>query len=72
MTSRSIKMMRSNQRSAAYWPHSPDTERITQGPRAFDYSKGCDSVHDDANPLFHFIGKYLGSLIGATKIGRNL
>ena len=65
-------MTRYNQSAPADWPNTPDTGRIAQGPTAFGYTEGCDSGHDDADPLFHFIGKYLGSLIGATKIGRTL
>ena len=65
-------MTRSNQSAPADWPNTPDTERIAQGPTAFGYTEGCDSGHDEADPLFHFIAKYLGSVIGVTKIGRTL
>ena len=51
---------------------TPDPDKLVKGPGAFGYTRDSRDHPDNFKELFHFIGRYVGGVIGKSKINKAL
>ena len=45
---------------------------LARGPTAFGYTAGVRESHEYAEALFHFLGRYLGNVLGMMNVRKTL
>ena len=54
------------------WPHTPEMEMLVKGLAEFGYTETGQYCHSQADPLFCFLGKWVGNMIGKVRVEKEL
>ena len=54
------------------WPHMPEMGMLVKGIAEFGYTETGEYHHSRADPLFCFLGKWVGNMIGKVRVEKEL